>query len=578
MRVLQHREGLRHRGASGHAAQESPEEDVGWTPGIHPPEDPLRWGDPFPKAAHAMLQDTQMRRNLKYATGTIKAKRQMRVDETPDWEDLRQAASEIKNYTMAHLPELLDQMERNVRARGGIVHWARDATEANEIIYNIVASKHVDEVVKVKSMVTQEINMNEYLAERGISAWETDLAEMIVQLADDMPSHIVVPAIHRNRSEVKAIFEARMGDAGKLDDDPRRLTMAARAHLRDKFLHAKVAISGSNMMIAESGTLSIFESEGNGRMCLTLPETLISVVGIEKIVPRYQDAEVFAQLLPRSATGERMNPYTSFFTGVTPSDGPQEFHLVLVDNGRSDVLADPVGHQMLNCIRCGACMNTCPVYTHTSGHAYGSVYPGPMGIALTPQLAQAWDHNDPDSQMPFACSICHACADACPVKIPLPEIIIDNRKRYTDYNHGHHTIPTGWDIGMAAASKVMRDGKLFGEVINQGHMARPFAGAKQRFGFLPLPVLSAWTRNRDVPAPPAETFRQWWEREGKEAHPEASTGKGTNPVGKGAGPSEDQRTASAHNHNDQGSHVTQSRVATSGVSVASAVSGQEGEQ
>lgn len=241
-------------------------------------------------------------------------------------------------------------------------------------------------MVKVKSMATQEIGLNEHLEAQGIAAFETDLAELIVQLGHDKPSHILVPAIHRNRSEIREIFSREMPDAGELSDDPRVLAMAARAHLRRKFLTARVAISGANFGVAETGTLAVVESEGNGRMCLTLPETLITVMGIEKIVPTFADLEVFMQLLPRSSTAERMNPYTSMWTGVHPGDGPQEFHLVLLDNGRTRVLADEVGRAALHCIRCSACLNVCPVYERTGGHAYGSVYPGPIGAILSPQL------------------------------------------------------------------------------------------------------------------------------------------------------------------------------------------------
>ena len=284
----------------------------GWRTTVDIPEHPLRWGETFPAAAHRTLQNTQLRRNLGHATRTIRTKRATRVEEMPDWEDLRRSASAVKNEAMSRLPELLEQFEANVTARGGVVHWARDAAEANRIVTSIIKSKGVDDVVKIKSMATQETNLNEHLKAEGITAHETDLAEMIVQLADDMPSHIVVPAIHRNRSEVRGIFLDRMGDAPPdLSDDPRELTAAARAHLRKKFLHASVAVSGTNMGVAETGTVSVFESEGNGRMCLTLPDTLITLMGIEKLVPRYQDIEIFSQLLPRSATGERMNPYTS---------------------------------------------------------------------------------------------------------------------------------------------------------------------------------------------------------------------------------------------------------------------------
>ena len=244
-----------------------------------------------------------------------------------------------------------------------------------------------DEVVKVKSMATQEIGLNEALEAAGIAALETDLAELIVQLGHDKPSHILVPAIHRNRAEIREIFLREMADVDRaLTDEPAALAAAAVAHLRRKFLSAKVAISGANFGIAETGTLGVVESEGNGRMCLTLPDTLITIMGIEKLVPRWQDLEVFLQLLPRSSTGERMNPYTSMWTGVTPGDGPQEFHLILLDNGRTAVLADADGRDALNCIRCSACLNVCPVYERTGGHAYGSVYPGPIGAILSPQL------------------------------------------------------------------------------------------------------------------------------------------------------------------------------------------------
>ena len=260
------------------------------------------------------------------------------------------------------------------------MHWARDANEANRIVTDIVRDTGHTEVVKVKSIATQEIGLNEALADAGIAAYETDLAELIVQLGDDWPSHILVPAIHRNRSEIRDIFLREMvGVDPALTDDPPALAEAARKHLRAKFLSAKVAISGANFAIAETGTTMVVESEGNGRMCLTLPETLITVMGVEKLLPSWRDLEVFLQLLPRSSTGERMNPYTSMWTGVTPGDGPQAFHLVLLDNGRTHVLADAVGRQALHCIRCSACLNVCPVYERTGGHATARSTPARSG-------------------------------------------------------------------------------------------------------------------------------------------------------------------------------------------------------
>ena len=280
----------------------------------------------------------------------------------------------------------------------------------------------------MKSLTTEETELNQALARRGIRAWETDLAQLIIQLADDLPSHVLVPAIHKNRTQIRDLFRAQLPDApADLTDDPEQLVDVARAHLRRLFLEAKVGISGANFGIAETGTVCVVESEGNGRMCTTLPEVLISVMGIEKVIPAWQDLEVFLALLPRSSTAERMNPYTSLWTGVSDGDGPREFHLVLLDNGRTNVLADQVGRQALHCIRCSACLNVCPVYERTGGHAYDSVYPGPIGAILTPLLSDLRDHRS----LPYASSLCGACYEVCPVKINIPEVLVHLRDRVT---------------------------------------------------------------------------------------------------------------------------------------------------
>ena len=395
------------RPASSHCSREQASE---------PPGVPTFAGTPpFPVAARAALADGQLRANLGRATAIIRDKRARAVDEVADWEALRRAGAAIKDDVLARLPELLIQLEERVSAAGGVVHWARDAAEANDIVAGIVRGHGAREVVKVKSMATQEIELNAALAAADIDVWETDLAELIVQLGHDLPSHILVPAIHRNRAEVREIFLREMARAGRpappdLTDDPAALADASRRYLREKFLRAKVAISGGNFAVADTGTVVILESEGNGRMCLTLPEVLITVLGIEKLVPTWQDLEVFLQLLPRSSTAERMNPYTSSWTGVTPGDGPQEFHLVLLDNGRSATLADPVGRQALRCIRCSACLNVCPVYQRTGGRSYGSPYPGPIGAILTPQLRGIHEHpvDAQTASLPFASSLCGA--------------------------------------------------------------------------------------------------------------------------------------------------------------------------
>ncbi|WP_394620262.1 lactate utilization protein B [Lentzea sp. JNUCC 0626] len=467
----------------------------------------LRGSESFPEAARTALADSQLRRNLGHATATIRGKRASVVDELPDWEELRLAGSALKAATMARLDEHLERLEREVQARGGVVHWARDANEANEIVTSLVRATGETEVVKVKSMATQEIGLNEALADAGITAHETDLAELIVQLGGDLPSHILVPAIHRNRAEIREIFLREMpGVDPSLTSEPRRLAMAARAYLRDRFLRAKVAISGANFGVAESGTLLVVESEGNGRMCLTLPETLITVMGVEKVVPTWTDLEVFLQLLPRSSTGERMNPYTSAWTGVTPGDGPQAFHLVLLDNGRTATLSDEVGRSALHCIKCSACLNVCPVYERTGGHAYGSVYPGPIGAVLTPQLTGVEDN----ASLPYASTLCGACFDACPVRIDIPSLLVRLRTRHVDENRGG--VPSAEALAMAAASWVMSSPRRFSAAEAASRLGRVLGRRTDRISSLP-PPMSGWTASRDAPRPPKETFRQWWARE-----------------------------------------------------------------
>ena len=460
----------------------------------------------FPAAARTALADSQLRRNIGHATSTIRAKRAAVVGEVPDWEDLRRSGQAIKEATMARLDEHLDRLEREVTARGGVVHWARDATEANRIVVDLVRAAGVDQVVKVKSMATQEIGLNEALAAAGVAALETDLAELIVQLGHDTPSHILVPAIHRNRAEIREIFRREMPDVDPdLTDDPRRLAMAARRHLRKAFLSAEVAISGANFAVAETGTLVVLESEGNGRMCLTLPRTLITVMGIEKLVPSWADLEVFLQLLPRSSTGERMNPYTSMWSGVHPGDGPQEFHLVLLDNGRTAVLADEVGRSALHCIRCSACLNVCPVYQRVGGHAYGSVYPGPIGAVLTPQLTGV----EENPSLPFASSLCGACYDACPVRIDIPSLLVHLRARHVEERRAASRVPSPEAVAMAAAAWVMSSPGRFAAAERASRLGRLLG--RDRIRALP-PPLSAWTSGRDAPMPPPETFREWWAR------------------------------------------------------------------
>jgi L-lactate dehydrogenase complex protein LldF len=466
----------------------------------------LRGDRPFPDAAREALRDGQLRANLGHATTTIRGKRARVVAELPDWPQLRAAGRALKAATMARLDDHLEELERQVTARGGVVHWARDAVEANEIVTRLVTATGTTEVVKVKSMATQEIGLNEALEAAGLDVFETDLAELIVQLGHDQPSHILVPAIHKNRAEIREIFLRTIpGVDPDLTDDPRQLAMAARAYLRQKFLRARVAISGANFGIAETGTLAVVESEGNGRMCLTLPQTLITVMGIEKLVPSWRDLEVFLQLLPRSSTGERMNPYTSTWTGVTPGDGPQEFHLVLLDNGRTAVLADEVGREALHCIRCSACLNVCPVYERTGGHAYGSVYPGPIGAILSPQLTGVEDN----ASLPYASSLCGACYEVCPVAIDIPSILVHLRAEHVEAQEK----PTAEAVAFRALAKAMSHPRLWHLAQRAARLGRLISRGKPTLPNAMPPPISGWTRSRDLPTPPRATFVEQWTRE-----------------------------------------------------------------
>lgn len=472
----------------------------------------LRLGENFVKAANDGLNNATQRRNLTKATTTIRDKRLRVTAEIEDWEALRESGSQIKQDVGARLDELLVQFEQAVTARGGHVHWARDAEEACSIIAGLVKETGEEHVVKIKSMATMEIGLNEHLRKEGISAQETDLAELIVQLGHDRPSHILVPAIHRNRAEIRDIFIREMPNTDEsLTTEPADLAEASRMFLREQFMKAKVAISGANFGIAETGTVAIMESEGNGRMCLTLPDTLISVMGIEKILPTYQDLEVFLQLLPRSSTGERQAPYVSTWTGVTEGDGPQNFHIVLVDNGRTAVLANELGREALKCIRCSACLNVCPVYERAGGHAYGSTYPGPIGAILTPQLTGIKDKHDPSAYLPYASSLCGRCNEVCPVKIPFTDILLELRHQKIETDKPK--IEAGL---MGAMQLAWGNATLWNTLTKMVFMGRILGGTNHKITHMPS-FLAGWTNVRDTAVPPKKSFRQWFNSEEAQA-------------------------------------------------------------
>jgi L-lactate dehydrogenase complex protein LldF len=467
----------------------------------------------FPIAAKTALQNDQLRRNVHHATNVIRSKRALRVEEMPDWEQLRQAGSDLKAHTLAHLDHYLLTFERNCELAGGKVHWARDAAEANTIAIDLIRHYSPNdphpEVIKVKTMTSDEVQMNLAIEAAGITPIETDLADMIVQLGQDEPSHIVVPALHKNRFEIRDIFRDRMNQPD-LSEQPEDLTAAARHYLRERFLRARIGISGANFAIAETGAVCIVESEGNGRMCLTLPDVLITLVGIEKIIPTFASLEVFLQTLPRSATGERMNPYNSIWTGVSSpngiADGPQAFHVILLDNGRTHLLHDELERETLQCIRCGACLNACPVYRETGGHAYGSIYSGPIGAILSPQL-QSLQHS---RSLPYASTLCGACYEVCPVKINIPEILIHLRGKIV--REDQHTLRgklSPENLAMQTAAAIFQNHRRYEAAQRLARLGQTFFQHDGQLTHLPG-MAGEWSRSRDLRAIPSQSFRDWW--------------------------------------------------------------------
>jgi L-lactate dehydrogenase complex protein LldF len=467
----------------------------------------------FPEAALPILRNPQMRRNVAHATDVIQEKRAKLVLEKTDWQQLRAAASAIRNHTLENLDRYLEQFESRCTAAGGVVHWAADAEQARQIVLELLRCEDATEAIKIKTMTSAEIQLNPFLEAAGVNVFETDLAEVILQLGEEEPSHIVVPALHINRGQVREIFARRMG-LDSLTDDAHDLTAAARDYLRQKFLTVSTAIGGANFLIAETGSIAVVESEGNGRMCLTLPHTMITLAGIDKVLPRFSDLEVMLQVLARSATGERMNPYTSLWTGITPGDGPQRLHVILLDNGRSSILARPVERQTLKCIRCAACINTCPVYRQTGGHAYGSVYPGPIGAILTPQLEQMRHAQS----LPYASSLCGACYEVCPVKINIPEVLIELRARVVDQERRlFNRFLDPMFLGMKLANLIFQQAWRFHAAQYIGRIiSRIFTGED---GWIhSLPGLGAkWTQTRDLRGLPTQTFHEWWASQARES-------------------------------------------------------------
>ncbi|SFI68279.1 lactate utilization protein B [Planctomicrobium piriforme] len=425
----------------------------------------------------------------------IRSKRDKAASTLPEWEELRARASQIKLYTMSHLAELLEQFESNAKRLGAKVHWARDAEEHNRIVLDILRQHHVSRLVKSKSMLTEECHLNPFLESHGIQVVDTDLGEWIVQLRNEPPSHIVMPAIHTKREEIGELFHEKIGTE-KGATDPQYLTEAARQELRQRFLAADAGLTGVNFAIAETGGFVVCTNEGNADLGTSLPKLHIASMGIEKLIPRAADLGVFLRLLARSATGQPITTYSSHFHG--PKDADSELHIVLVDNGRSELLGNPDFRRSLNCIRCGACMNTCPVYRRSGGHSYSATVPGPIGSILGP----AHDIEKYES-LPYACSLCGSCTDVCPVKINLHEQLYTFRQRVADRD----LLPASKRIGMTVGGFVLGRAGLY-----------QFAGKMGRFALRWLPrwavynPLNGWGRQRELPVPPQESFRQQYRR------------------------------------------------------------------
>jgi L-lactate dehydrogenase complex protein LldF len=427
----------------------------------------------------------------------MRVKRDRAASAVPEWERLRALASAIKAHTRANLAAYLETFERNATARGIRVHWARDADEHNRIVHGILAERGVTRLVKSKSMLTEECHLNPYLEARGIEVVDTDLGERIVQLAGEPPSHIVLPAIHKKKEEIGELFHEHLGTAKGLAD-PKQLTEAARGHLRERFMAAQAGLTGVNFAIAETGGVVVCTNEGNADMGTSLPPIHVACMGVEKLVPRLADLGVFLRLLARSATGQASTTYTTHFHG--PMRGG-ELHVVVVDNGRSALLADETFREALACIRCGACMNTCPVFRRSGGYSYAWTIPGPIGSVLAPGRDLA-----AHASLPFASSLCGSCDDVCPVMIPLHDQLLARRRELT----GRGAVPFGKRLGMKLLSWVLRS-RLVYELA--GRIGRALGRAAPRS--LLYGRWNAWGRQRELPPLPGESFRDLWRKDGR---------------------------------------------------------------
>ncbi len=458
----------------------------------------------FEKNSTTALKNANLQRALKNAIDQFRNVRGKAVGEFEEWEQLRASARRIKEWTIGQLDEYLEMLEANVIKAGGTVHWANDAKEACEIILDIAKKHNVKSVVKSKSMATEEIELNHSFEGAGIKVVETDLGEYIIQLANERPSHIIAPAIHKTREDISKLFVEKLNTP--YYKEPEELTKIAREKLRSEFLNADMGVSGVNFAVAETGTIVVVENEGNARLTTTVPRVHVALMGIEKVIPRFEDLSIFLNVLIRSATGQKMSTYVSFITGPKRNsdvDGPQEFHLVIMDNGRSKILSHEETRESLYCIRCGACLYICPVYKKVGGHSYGWVYPGPIGAIITPQLLGI----DKAPELPFASSLCGACKDVCPVKINIPRVLLELRSRViSDRRVGAGFLQR---FAVKLWRLTMENKRIYNLASQLSYFAQKPWIRHGRLTSLPFPF-SRWTKMRDFPAVAKTSFRKQW--------------------------------------------------------------------
>jgi len=467
----------------------------------------------FKQNVSVALEDIQLQQALTRAQDGFVGTRATAVARIPEFQQLREQGKQIRNHVLDHLDLYLEGYETAVKKLGGQVHWAEDAEQARQIVRDICQRAEAKLIIKGKSMISEEIALNEALEADGLDVVESDLGEYILQLAGEPPSHIIAPAIHKTKAQISELFynaHQKLGYDKKLDTVP-DLVNEAREVLRSKYLHADVGITGANFLVAETGSNIIVTNEGNGDLSCTLPKVHIVTASIDKVVPTLDDATALIRLLARSATGQEITSYTTFSSGPKRADdldGPEEYHVVLVDNGRTEMLAGAF-REMLRCIRCGACMNHCPVYGVIGGHSYGWVYPGPMGSVLTPNFIGL----DAAGDLANACTMNGHCASVCPVKIPLPDLLREHRRR----QFVKKLSPGFTRFALASWAFLARRPKLYQPLMSISiKMLNRLGRAKGRFASLPL--LHSWTNTRDLPAPQANTFQaQWKKQKGKNA-------------------------------------------------------------